>query len=180
MRLTPTSQSEQHHKAGETKMIECQGAGAEVGDDLSAWRASFRAGTASPLAAAPLRADAPVGVEVSRENVNGLIRADARRPALATMRDPHHGKLGSPSDRVRNGCEAITSAAFRGGKIMHKQFEDKTSQSEKTIRQEAREHFELVELTEVELDLVTGGDGPIIPVVAQVINDTLIAYQWRG
>ena len=40
---------------------------------------------------------------------------------------------------------------------MRKQFKDETSlkQSEKTIRREAREQFELVELNEQQLDTVT-------------------------
>jgi hypothetical protein len=36
-------------------------------------------------------------------------------------------------------------------------FENQTTQSEKTIRQEAREHFELVELNDQQLDMVAGG-----------------------
>jgi hypothetical protein len=40
---------------------------------------------------------------------------------------------------------------------MRKQSEINTTQSEKTIRQEARDQFELVELNERQLDMVAGG-----------------------
>jgi len=40
---------------------------------------------------------------------------------------------------------------------MRKLFENQTTQSEKTIRQEARDQYETVELNERQLDMVAGG-----------------------